>query len=37
MAAVRQATGWLGPVLMVLFLLNIICYNSMNLYGSCSR
>lgn len=34
MAAVRQATGWLGPVLMVLFLLNIICHNSMNLYGS---
>ncbi|EEM7380208.1 cytosine permease [Salmonella enterica] len=34
MAAVRQATGVLGPVLMVLFLLNIICHNSMNLYGS---
>ncbi|CAI0721948.1 purine-cytosine permease family protein [Serratia ficaria] len=34
MAAVRQATGWLGPILMVLFLLNIICHNSMNLYGS---
>ncbi|MDU6390290.1 MAG: cytosine permease, partial [Pantoea sp.] len=34
MAAVRQATGWLGPMLMVLFLLNIICHNSMNLYGS---
>lgn len=34
MAAVRQATGWLGPVLMVLFLLNIISHNSMNLYGS---
>lgn len=34
MAAVRQATGVLGPGLMVLFLLNIICHNSMNLYGS---
>ncbi|EHC9819372.1 cytosine permease [Salmonella enterica subsp. enterica serovar Newport] len=34
MAAVRQATGILGPALMVLFLLNIICHNAMNLYGS---
>ncbi|WNN46409.1 MULTISPECIES: purine-cytosine permease family protein [Winslowiella] len=34
MVAVRQATGWLGPILMVLFLINIICHNSMNLYGS---
>ncbi|WBF44207.1 purine-cytosine permease family protein [Serratia rubidaea] len=34
MAAVRQATGWLGPVLMVLFLVNIICHNGMNLYGA---
>lgn len=34
MAAVRQATGWLGPVLMVLFLINIICHNAMNLYGA---
>nr|MBA2813912.1 Permease for allantoin and cytosine [Candidatus Pantoea persica] len=34
MAAVRQATGWLGPILMLLFLMNIICHNSMNLYGS---
>lgn len=34
MAAVRQASGFLGPVLMVLFLLNIICHNSMNLYGT---
>ncbi|NIF22411.1 purine-cytosine permease family protein [Candidatus Pantoea multigeneris] len=34
MMAVRQATGWLGPVLMVLFLINIICHNSMNLYGA---
>ncbi len=34
MDAVRQATGWLGPLLMVLFLLNIICHNAMNLYGA---
>ncbi|ALE96169.1 NCS1 nucleoside transporter family [Serratia marcescens] len=34
MEAVRQATGGLGPVLMVLFLINIICHNSMNLYGA---
>ena len=34
MVAVRQASGVLGPVLMVLFLLNIICHNSMNLYGT---
>lgn len=34
MAAVRQATGWLGPLLMVLFLANIICHNAMNLYGA---
>ncbi|PLR42330.1 cytosine permease [Chimaeribacter arupi] len=34
MASVRQATGWLGPVLMGLFLVNIICHNSMNLYGA---
>lgn len=34
MAAVRQASGFLGPLLMVLFLLNIICHNSMNLYGT---
>lgn len=34
MSAVRQATGGFGPLLMVLFLLNIICHNSMNLYGS---
>ncbi|MCS3408710.1 cytosine permease [Serratia sp. AKBS12] len=34
MVAVRQATGWLGPILMVLFLVNIICHNSMNLYGA---
>lgn len=34
MAAVRQATGVLGPVLVITVLLNIICHNSMNLYGS---
>ncbi|WP_338561189.1 cytosine permease [Erwinia sp. E_sp_B04_7] len=34
MASVRAATGWLGPILMVLFLINIICHNSMNLYGA---
>lgn len=34
MMSVRHATGWLGPVLMVLFLVNIICHNSMNLYGA---
>lgn len=34
MMSVRHATGWLGPVLMGLFLINIICHNSMNLYGA---
>lgn len=34
MMSVRHATGWLGPILMVLFLINIICHNSMNLYGA---
>ncbi len=34
MAAVEQATGWLGPILMVLFLLNIISHNALNLYGA---
>ncbi|GAA0479248.1 MULTISPECIES: cytosine permease [Tatumella] len=34
MVSVRHATGWLGPVLMILFLINIICHNSMNLYGA---
>lgn len=34
MDAVKQATGWLGPVLMVLFLLNIISHNALNLYGA---
>lgn len=34
MEAVKQATGWLGPILMVLFLLNIISHNALNLYGA---
>lgn len=34
MISVRHATSWLGPILMVLFLINIICHNSMNLYGA---
>lgn len=34
MISVRHATGWLGPILMLLFLINIICHNSMNLYGA---
>lgn len=34
MAAVKQATGGLGPILMVLFLLNIISHNALNLYGA---
>lgn len=34
MLSVTHATGWLGPILMALFLVNIICHNSMNLYGA---
>ncbi|WP_426153205.1 purine-cytosine permease family protein [Pseudomonas sp. DC3000-4b1] len=34
MQAVEQATGALGPVLMLLFLLNIISHNALNLYGA---
>ncbi|KAF1057477.1 MAG: hypothetical protein GAK45_02430 [Pseudomonas citronellolis] len=34
MAAVKQSTGVLGPLLMVLFLLNIISHNALNLYGA---
>ncbi|AXO88033.1 cytosine permease [Pseudomonas parafulva] len=34
MEAVKQATGWLGPILMVLFLLNIVSHNALNLYGA---
>lgn len=33
MVASREATGVFGPVLIILFLINIICHNSMNLYG----
>ncbi|MCJ1888351.1 cytosine permease [Pseudomonas sp. LA21] len=34
MVAVKQATGMFGPVLMLLFLLNIISHNALNLYGA---
>ncbi|WP_437879942.1 purine-cytosine permease family protein [Pseudomonas sp. LRF_L74] len=34
MDAVKQATGALGPALMLLFLLNIISHNALNLYGA---
>ncbi|MFJ3260476.1 purine-cytosine permease family protein [Pseudomonas sp. NPDC086581] len=34
MVAVKQATGLFGPVLMLLFLLNIISHNALNLYGA---
>lgn len=34
MAAVQQATGALGPLLMLLFLLNIVSHNALNLYGA---
>lgn len=34
MTAVEQATGALGPLLMLLFLLNIISHNALNLYGA---
>lgn len=34
MLAVKQATGMFGPVLMLLFLLNIISHNALNLYGA---
>jgi NCS1 family nucleobase:cation symporter-1 len=34
MVAVKQATGFLGPILMLLFLLNIISHNALNLYGA---
>ncbi|PVZ20074.1 MULTISPECIES: cytosine permease [unclassified Pseudomonas] len=34
MAAVEQSTGVLGPVLMLLFLFNIISHNALNLYGA---
>ncbi|WP_272667628.1 MULTISPECIES: purine-cytosine permease family protein [unclassified Providencia] len=34
MEAVKLVTGFLGPILMILFLINIICHNAMNLYGA---
>lgn len=34
MVAVKQATGMFGPILMLLFLLNIISHNALNLYGA---
>ncbi|MFT9258172.1 MAG: cytosine permease [Acetobacter sp.] len=34
MQAVSSATGWLGPVLLFLFLLNIISHNALNVYGA---
>ncbi|MBB4862816.1 NCS1 family nucleobase:cation symporter-1 [Pseudomonas nitritireducens] len=34
MVAVKQATGLFGPILMLLFLLNIISHNALNLYGA---
>ncbi|MBD9680743.1 cytosine permease [Pseudomonas sp. PDM18] len=34
MVAVKQATGMFGSVLMLLFLLNIISHNALNLYGA---
>ena len=34
MAAMRHATGILGPVLMVLFILNVISHNALNIYGA---
>lgn len=34
MEAVKLATGFLGPILMVFFLINVICHNAMNLYGA---
>lgn len=34
MLAAKQATGFMGPFLMLLFLGNIVCHNSMNIYGA---
>ncbi|WP_321869900.1 purine-cytosine permease family protein [Paraburkholderia tropica] len=34
MDAVKQATGVLGPVMLVLFLLSVISHNALNLYGA---
>jgi len=34
MQVIAGRTGWLGPVLMVLFLLNIVSHNALNMYGA---
>ncbi|HDR8911429.1 TPA: cytosine permease, partial [Burkholderia multivorans] len=34
MDAVKQATGALGPLMLVLFLLSVISHNALNLYGA---
>jgi NCS1 family nucleobase:cation symporter-1 len=34
MAAMRASTGALGPILMFLFILNVICHNALNIYGA---
>ena len=34
MEAVRQATGLLGPLMLLLFLLSVISHNALNLYGA---
>jgi trigonelline permease len=34
MDAVKQATGALGPIMLVLFLLSVISHNALNLYGA---
>jgi purine-cytosine permease-like protein len=34
MAGVRETTGALGPMLLVLFLLSVISHNALNLYGT---
>lgn len=33
MSAMRQATGPVGPAMMVLFMLSVVCHNALNLYG----
>jgi trigonelline permease len=34
MAAIRESLGPLGPVLMLLFILNVISHNALNIYGA---
>lgn len=34
MTVIATRTGWLGPVLMALFLMNIISHNALNMYGA---